>query len=249
MFPELFSLGPVTLYTYGVMMALGFMAAIFSARLLAPRAGIGSEQITDMAIVAIVGGLLGAYVNYIISYDWSRFVSNPASALMFWDGGLVFLGGLIGGIVFAIGYILKTKMPLREIADIAAVSVPLAYAFGRIGCFFAGCCYGVASEVAWAVKFPALFTPRHPTQLYSALLGFGLAAFALLYRKRRAFAGQSFLFYLMLYGLGRFLIEMLRENPFVLGTSLTVAQFTGLVLMATAAVLYPILARQKYSHK
>ena len=249
MHPVLFQLGPVEVFTYGVMMALGFAAAILVARTMAPKIGVDPERFTDLGIVAIVGGLVGSYVNYIISYDWSRFASNPASLFMFWEGGLVFLGGLIGGTVFAVVFIKRHRLPLGEVADIVAICVPLAYGIGRIGCFFAGCCYGVPSEVAWAVSFPGHFVARHPTQIYSVLLGLGLAAFALLFRNRRTFAGQSFLFYLMFYGIGRGLIEVLREEPSAFGTPLSVAQFTGLALVVVSAVLYPILKKRNLFSK
>jgi len=226
------------------MIALGFLAAVIVGRIMSPKIGVDPERFTDMGIVAIIGGLLGSYVNFIISYDWSRFASNPAGILRFWDGGLVFLGGLIGGIVFAVVFIRKFKMPLWEVTDVAAVCVPLAYGFGRIGCFLAGCCYGVPSQVAWAVKFPGHMVARHPTQLYSFALALGLVVFALVFRKRRSFAGQSFLFYLMFYGIGRGLIETLRVNPLVFGTPLSVAQFTGLVLVIVSAILYPILRKR-----
>ncbi|MGI6366495.1 MAG: prolipoprotein diacylglyceryl transferase [Bacillota bacterium] len=252
MYPTLFKIGPITVYTYGFMIALGIWAAVLVARRLSPKIGVDPERFTDLAIFAILGGLVGSYVNYVISYDWRTFASDPLSLLRFWEGGLVFLGGLIGGIVFAVIFIRRHKLPFWEVADVAAIAVPLAYGFGRIGCFFAGCCYGQPCDLPWAVTFPATWAanfhealvPRHPTQLYSALLGFGLAAFALWFRKRRRFAGQSFLLYLVLYGVGRSLIEILRINPTVFGTPLTVAQFTGLVLAVLAGIAYPILRRR-----
>lgn len=244
MYPVLLELGPISVHTYGVMIALGCWAAILVARKFAPSIGVDPERFTDLAILAILGGLVGSYVNYIISYDWSRFASNPAGIFRFWEGGLVFLGGLLGGTAFAVAFALKKKMPLWEVADVAAISVPLAYGFGRIGCFFAGCCYGVYTDLPWAITFPGHLAARHPTQLYSAALGFGLAAFALMYRKRRTFAGQSFLLYLGLYSIGRGLIEILRINPTVFGTQLSVAQFTGLIVFVVTAILYPFL-RQK----
>ena len=250
MYPVLFEIGPLKVYSYGLMMAIGILAAIFAARKMAPKIGIDPEKITDMAIFAVLGGLIGSYVNFVISYDWSKFQADPLGVLRFWEGGLVFLGGLIGGTIFAILFIRRHKWPLWEVADICAVSVPLAYGFGRIGCFLAGCCYGTSCELPWAITFPGHLTACHPTQLYSMLLGFGLAAFAYFFRNKRRFAGQSFLFYLFFYGLGRGIIEFFRINPTVFGTSITVAQFTGLVLIVAATVLYPILRkRNKYNRE
>lgn len=242
------NLGPVTIYTYGLMMALGFLLIIFGVRRMAPSIGVNPEHITDLALFAILGGFFGAYINYVISYDWARVAANPLNFFRFWEGGMVFLGGLLGGIAFALLFIWWRKMPLWEVADLAAIFVPLGYAMGRVGCFFAGCCYGVATSVPWACTFPGSMGPVHPTQLYSALLGFALMAFALLFRKYRSFAGQSFLLYLMIYGVGRSLIELLRENPTVVG-GLSVAQFTGLLLVAAAAAIYPWLRRKNAIHQ
>jgi phosphatidylglycerol:prolipoprotein diacylglycerol transferase len=226
------------------MMAIGILVAILVARKLAPKISVDPEKMTDMAMFAVLGGLVGAYVNYIISYDWSRFKADPLSVLRFWNEGLVFLGGLIGGLIFALIFIRRQKWSFWEIADICAIAIPLAYGFGRIGCFFAGCCYGEACELPWAITFPGQMVARHPTQLYSMLLGFGLAAFAYFFRPKRRFAGQSFLFYMFFYGLGRGIIELLRIEPTVFGTNLSVAQFTGILLMVVAVVLYPILRKR-----
>lgn len=244
MYPVLFEIGPLRIYTYGLMMAIGILVAILVARKLAPKISVDPEKMTDMAMFAVLGGLVGAYVNYIISYDWSRFKADPLSVLRFWNEGLVFLGGLIGGLVFAIIFIRRQKWSFWEIADICAISVPLAYGFGRIGCFFAGCCYGETCELPWAITVPGQMVARHPTQLYSMLLGFGLAAFAYFFRPKRRFAGQSFLFYIFFYGLGRGIIEFFRIEPTVFGTNLSVAQFTGILLMVVAVVLYPILRKR-----
>jgi len=235
-------IGPFTVYTYGLMMSLGFILILLGARKMAPSIGISSDKAMDLALFAILGGLIGSYINYVISYDWARVAADPIRIFFFWEGGLVFLGGLLGGIAFALLYIWWQKMPLWEIADLAAVFVPLGYAIGRIGCFMAGCCHGISTSLPWGCEFPGTVGPVHPTQLYSSLLGFSLVAFALLFRKHRSFAGQSFLLYVFIYGIGRSLIELLRMNPTVIG-GLTVAQVTGLVMTAVAAGLYPVLRR------
>ena len=142
----LLEIGPFTVYSYGLMIAIGILAAVFVARRLAPKIGVDPERMLDLAVMAVLGGLLGSYVNYIVSYDWSSFASDPVSLLRFWEGGLVFLGGLIGGTAVAVVYILRHKLPC-EIADIAAVAVPLAYGW-RIGCFWQ-VCYGKPCDLPW----------------------------------------------------------------------------------------------------
>lgn len=250
MCPEI-NIGPITIYSYGLMIALGILLIIFGLRRMAPSIGVDRERITDLALFAILGGVLVSYLNYVISYRWEAFVANPLVIFRFWEGGMVFLGGLLGGTAFAVLFIRWKKLPLWEIADLAAIFVPLGYAMGRIGCFFAGCCHGIPTDSFLGVTFPPgsyadLAFPGlavHPTQLYSAFLGFSLVGFALLFRKHRSFTGQSFLLYLIIYGIGRSLIEMLRINPTVVG-NLSVAQFTGLLMVVVAAALYPLLRKK-----
>lgn len=241
--PIILEIAGFTVYSYGFMIALGVLVLLAVGRRLAPSIGLERDEITDLGIAAVVGGLLGAYINFIISYEWAYYMENPIRLLRFWDGGLVFLGGLLGGIAAAVIFIRIKKLPLWEIADLAAILIPIGYGFGRLGCFLGGCCYGARTLLPWAVKFPGVLDPRHPTQLYSVLLAAALIAFALWFRKRRSFAGQAFLLFLGLYAIGRGIIEELRFEPKLLG-SLSIAQTTGLGIILAVICLYPILARR-----
>ncbi|MTI94120.1 MAG: prolipoprotein diacylglyceryl transferase [Firmicutes bacterium] len=242
MHPILFEIGNLTVYSYGLLLALGFILIVFLGRRWSPSIGVNPESFFDLTVIAILGGLLGAYINYIVAYEWTYYSANPMAVFRFWDGGLVFLGGLIGGVLAAVAFIIRKRLPLWEIADLAAILIPVGYGMGRIGCFLAGCCVGHTTETVFGVTFPGLLLPRHPTQLYSVALALILFLFALWFRKRRQFSGQAFLFYLAGYGVGRFLIELLRDNPEIL-PNITIAQFTGILMIVAALILYPILKK------
>lgn len=212
MAPDLFSIGPITLHTYGLFVALGFITAVFLAWRQAGREGIPQDQYLDMAFWIIAGGIVGARVLYVLTC-WREYAARPLDAFRLWDGGLVFYGGFALAVFAAVWYSRKQKLPLWKVADVSAPYIPLGHAFGRIGCFFAGCCYGRPS-VRCGVVFPALgdHIPRLPTQLYEA--GFNLILFGVLLwlRPRRHPAGWLFWLYIALYAAGRFVIEFFRGD-------------------------------------
>ncbi len=244
MYRILFDMGPITIYSYGAMIALGFIFIIFGMRHFAPKIGLTADNATDIVIGAIFGGMVGARLYYVFVYNWSYYLANPLQVFNLREGGLVFFGGLIGGAGVVIGIIVYKKWPLWEIADVAAIFVPLGYAFGRIGCFLNGCCYGIPTDGFWGISFRELGgASYYPTMLYSSFLGFLLFGFALWYRNKRTFAGEAFIIYMAIYSIGRFLIEFLRTNPKVFGI-LSVGQFTGLVTIVMAGILYPILKKR-----
>lgn len=240
----LLEIGNITIYSYGAMIALGVLSIIYLAGKIAKDIGLTSDNIIDLVVAAVVGGVIGSRIYYVLAYNFDYYLQNPWQIFNIREGGLVFFGGLIGGALAVIGLIYYKKWPIWEIADLAGLFVPLGYFFGRIGCFLNGCCYGVATNCFLGVAFPSLDGQKyHPTMLYSAILGLGLFFFALWYRKKRRFAGESFLYYLIFYSIGRFFIEFLRENPKVFNI-LTVAQVTGIVTIIVSLILYPYLRRK-----
>jgi phosphatidylglycerol:prolipoprotein diacylglycerol transferase len=175
--PIALKLGTLSIHWYGVMVALAFLAGLWTAGRRGMRAGIAAEKIVDLGPWAIVGAIVGSRVLYVISYWQEAFAGKPITEIfMVWKGGLVFYGGLIGASLACIAYVRLKKLPLWKVADILIPSLPLGCFFGRVGCFLNGCCYGRACNLPWAVRFPAdnplgpPTTPVHPTQLYDALL-------------------------------------------------------------------------------
>lgn len=220
MFPVLFKLGPLTVHTYGVAIALAFLLGILLVRRGAKQKDINPEFAYDIVLAAMLGGLIGARTIYVIK-NWSEFAQNPLTVLATWQGGLVFYGGLVGG---AIAVLLVTvrvrRLPAGKVADIVAPALALGSAIGRLGCFANGCCYGQETHVPWAVTFSdgasaasPLGTPLHPTQLYE--FSYNILIFAVLLWAEKRFKSDGLLFWLFvtLYGLFRFIVEFFRANP------------------------------------
>lgn len=243
MYPVLLKLGPLTLYSYGLMVALGFLSGIILAAYLAKRSGIKPELILDIAPFILLGSLIGARLFYVIEF-WPEFRGNPLEIFTIWKGGLVFYGGLLFAILGLLLAVNIFKLNFWRTMDILAPATALGYAIGRIGCFLNGCCYGIATKVPWAVKFPTETVLRHPTQIYASLSGLLICGILLLFFfKYRKFDGLMLVWGLWLYGIYRFLIEFLRVNPKYL-FNLTGAQWLSFLLIFLAAVLYFKLRRR-----
>ncbi len=218
MHPLLFGIRGFKVHTYGVLIAIGVLLGIWVLRRGARAEGIDPEKVTDVAFWALLAALAGARVSFILLH-WGEYAGEPLRALKFWEGGLVFYGGLIPGILVGVLTIRTKGLPVLKTMDLFAPSLALGHAIGRIGCFCAGCCYGSPTSLPWGVIFrdPQSLAPLgvrlHPTQLYSSLFLFGLFLFLLFLRRRKAFAGEVFWSYLLIYSAGRFLLEFLRGDP------------------------------------
>jgi phosphatidylglycerol:prolipoprotein diacylglycerol transferase len=245
MHPVLFDYGPLIIRSYGFFIALGVVAAMVVAIRLCKLEGIDHNRVLDMAVWAVLAGLVTSRLGYAFT-EPGAFRNDPLEIFRLWNGGLVFYWGLLGGAGTALFFIRRYRLPLWKTADLAAVCVPLAHTFGRIGCFMAGCCYGRECALPWAVTFtnPDSLAPQnvplHPTQLYES--GTNLIIFGLLYllHRRRRFEGQIFATYLVLYAAARFTIEFFRgdERGSYLLDMFSPAQATGLVMGAAGIALW-----------
>ncbi|MDH7478533.1 MAG: prolipoprotein diacylglyceryl transferase [Syntrophomonadaceae bacterium] len=238
MYPELLHLGPVTVYSWGFMLSLAVLVGVLGARRLAKRVGIDPDRIVDFALLVVVAGLVGARLVHVLFVEWDYYFAHPLDILNPYHQGLVFQGALLLGILAAFGFVRYFHLSFWNFSDVIAPFVALGYSVVRIGCFLAGCCYGRPTDLPWGVVFPALLdVPRHPTQLYSSLFGILLFFFLWWLFPRRTFPGQVFLSYLIVYSLGRILIENWRDNPLFLGP-FTLAQVAGGAVFVIAAILY-----------
>ena len=231
--PILFTLGPVTLHSFGLMMALAFVTAGVGAGLRFKRRGIDPELAYGLLIAAIVGGVVGSKVHYLLVHpeQWRTAALSGS--------GLIWYGGMIGGalLVWAVAY--RSPVRTASIADAVAPGVAAAYAVGRVGCLLNGDDYGVLTSLPWAMSFPKGSPPTlqmvHPTQIYEslgALVVLALLLWVLEPRLRRP--GSLFWSFVGLMGVERFLVEFVRTNsPVALG--LTQAQWTSIIFMAAGA--------------
>ncbi len=217
MHPILFKLGPISVHTYGFFLALGMLAGITMARSEARRYQLDPDRIMDICFYVIIAAIVGSRLFYVLTNP-SFYIHHPLEIFKIWTGGLVFYGGFVGAALAAVFYLRLHPLPLGKVADIAAVAVPLGHFFGRIGCFFAGCCYGGACEKPWAIIFrnpdslAPLNIPLHPTQLYESSANLMIFFAILAFRHLKRFDGQLFLIYIILYGISRTIIEMFRGD-------------------------------------
>jgi phosphatidylglycerol---prolipoprotein diacylglyceryl transferase len=257
MFPILLHIGPITLRTYGALVALAFLASLYLARAAARLRKIGESFLLDLAALLVITGLLGARIFYIL-LNLSYFRDHPAESFKVWEGGLVFYGGfLVAGVVGVI-FTRYKGYAVSDVADAVAPSLALGHAIGRLGCFFAGCCYGKPATLPWAVQFkdPASLAPLgialHPVQIYESLGSFLIAAFLWqrLIQKKETH-GDVFWLYVLLYGFLRFFVEVFRgdERGFILG-GLSPSQLIALlaILVAGSIFLVRVASRHDSHH-
>lgn len=212
-----FEFGKLTVHWYGVMVALGFLAGIWTASRRGMRVGISPEKTADAGPWLILGALIGARIVYVCQYWQESFAGRPLwEVLAIWHGGLVFYGGLMGASAGCVLFALKNGIPLWKFADVLAPSVALGHAFGRIGCLMNGCCYGRECTLPWAIHFPVGHETYphgvHPTQIYESGLNFALYLWLAWFFRRRQFDGQVFACYLMCYALIRSTVELFRGD-------------------------------------
>lgn len=240
------------------MIALAFLAGLWTATLRARREKISGEHIADITLWLMVGAILGARIVYVATYWREEFADQPFSEIfMIQHGGLVYYGGLIGAIVTGTIYIRWKKMPFWKTADVLAPSIALGNVFGRIGCLLNGCCYGRACSLPWAISFPANNPlnpptyPVHPTEIYDALLNFGVYLFLAWLFRRKKFDGQIFATYLLCYAVTRSFVEYFRGDytnlHYHLG--LTPAQWISVPIFVAGLALAAILSRRNPTPK
>lgn len=213
MLPILFKVGPVTVYSYGVMLAIAFAACTGFLMWYLPRKGMGRDEALDLVLAAAVGGLIGARVLYVVSF-WKDFAEHPLWAFQLWRGGMIFYGGAVLGSLVVLWYALRRKLRVPVIADVGGMTLALGSAIGRLGCFLNGCCYGAPSDSIIACSFPGTGNRVLPTQLFdsaSNLFIFGLLLFVA--TRPRIREGFTWWLYVTLYGISRFTIEIFRVNP------------------------------------
>ena len=256
MLPRLIDLGFLALPTYGVLLVSGIALGIWLAGKRATASGLPGEHVADLAFWMVLWGLAGAKLLLLVTSP--SYLTSLANLWWLLRSGGVFYGGFIGAAVAAFVLLRRYRIPFRRAADALAPSLALGHAFGRLGCFAAGCCFGAACERPWAVTFThplahsisgtPLHVPLHPVQLYEAafnLANYGLLAW--LYRRRPA-PGTVLSAYLVVYGVGRFVIEHFRgdaDRGFVLGGLLSTSQAIAIAMVLAGIALAAWSQRQR----
>jgi phosphatidylglycerol:prolipoprotein diacylglycerol transferase len=254
MYPRLFEAGPITVYTYGVLLAAAYLLGLQLARVRARARGLDANRVLDLGIYIIIAALIGAKLLLLIT-DFRTFTSNPRELLTLARSGGVFYGGLILAVVVALVYIRKIGLPLWTTCDVFAPGIAVGHVVGRFGCLFAGCCYGKPTTLPWGITFTDPFAaanvgtplgvPLHPTQIYEAgaealILGILLAT----ERKGRPYPGRTFWLYMLLYAISRFIIEFFRGDERGAVGMFSTSQFISILLAPLAVVMLVYLARR-----
>lgn len=252
MYPELFHIGNFPINTYGVLLALAFLAALLIAARLAGRDHLPRERIYDLGLWMLLAALVGSKL--LMLWTEPVYRDHPAELLSldFVRSGGVFYGGFIGAVVTGYFLIRRYALPWWKTADAFAPGIALGQAIGRQGCFAAGCCWGKPTSLPWGVRFTELGheitgvpidARLHPTQLYESFATLALFFFLLWLHRRKHFSGQLILLYAVLYSLIRFAIEFVRDDPrgdiagLTTLTGLSTSQLVSLIVGIIAAII------------
>lgn len=255
MHPILFQIGDVAIHSYGVLSAAGFLLIAFLTIRRGRAAGLDPDKLVDMIFWTSIAAVVGARAVYIIQNPGD--LTTPMEWINLRTGGLVFYGAMftiipVGGLMMW-----RHKLPFYKVMDMVAAAAPLGHAVSRLGCFFAGCCYGRPTDVPWAVIYtddlaPAEYgVPVHPTQLYEAAYLFAIFVVVNVFYSRKRFDGQVTLLYLMLYAVLRSVNEVFRGDSTrgwflesVLGQTVSTSQGLSLVIALVALVVFLVGARR-----
>jgi len=255
MYPRLLELGPLTVYTYGVLLAAAYLLGLKLAMVRAKSRNLDQTRILDLGIYIIISALVGAKLLLLVT-DFRTFTDNPRELLSLARSGGVFYGGLILAVGVALWYIRRIGLPLWTTCDVFAPGIALGHVVGRLGCLFAGCCYGKPTNVPWAITFTDPFAaanvgtplnvPLHPTQMYEA----GAEALILLVllgteSRGRPYPGRTFWLYILLYSISRFAIEFYRGDPRGAIVGISTSQFISLLLAPLAIGMLLYLGRRR----
>lgn len=243
MFPVIFRVGPVQLYSYGLMLALALLAGMAISTAEGKRRGIDGEKLSDFFLATAVVSVLSARLLH-VALNWNLYAGSPWQVLSLWEGGLSIHGGVAGGMVAGWWFARRQRVPFLVLADATAPGLALGTAIGRLGCFLNGCCFGVLTAAWWGTRTRYAPGLRHPTQLYEMVLTLGLFAFLWSRRLLPMRSGRLFFMYVAGYAAIRLVVEAFREVEGYLGP-LTYAQVLSLVLLVVAVAF---LGRTRGQH-
>ncbi len=242
MYPILFKIGTLTIYTYGFFVFLGILTGYLFSLKEANHYQFKKEVVSDLIFWAIIAGFISSRVGYII-INWKEFLDKPLEFIIS-PAGFVFYAGLIGGLIFILIFIKRKDLPLLKTLDFLSAPVVLAHSIGRIGCFFYGCCYGKPTNSFLGIKFPpsspagALGVRVIPTQLISSFFLLMIFVILLFIRDRKPVQGRIFFSYITLYSIFRFIIEFYRGDSRGYFLSLSTGQWLSLGLLLLSTIFW-----------
>src|SRR5712692_7309863 len=230
--PILFQVGPFPISSFGLFLILAFLVGIVMVRRRAATLGINPDQMIDISLYMIIGGIVGGRLGYVVS-NLGTFAQEPLRIITIWqDSGLVFYGALLGGALVAFWHARARQIPLLRFLDIFAPALALGYAVAMIGALLHGLFLGRPTTVPWAVQIS--FEQRHPTAVYLLFASLGTYIVLWAQERRTAAAGTLIFLWLLLHAVSRFVVEFFVDSPAIVGP-LTVAQAVNLLFAVGAA--------------
>jgi phosphatidylglycerol:prolipoprotein diacylglycerol transferase len=242
MYPEICTIGPFTVYSYGLMLAVAFTVTCTLLVIQARKQGLDSDIIFNLAFIVFLCGIIGARVFYVLD-NLPYYLKHPAEIVKLQHGGLAWLGGLMGGILAGVVYLKKKKLPILKVMDLIVPFAALGQAIGRIGCLLNGCCFG--RESLFGIYFPVHEAIRIPVQIYSSLILIAIYVFLRFMQERPHRQRQIFYVYLLLYASKRFLIEFWRADNAVIFLGLTLFQVSSVLIFVFALTQLTFLKRTR----
>ncbi|MDF2674893.1 MAG: prolipoprotein diacylglyceryl transferase [Clostridiales bacterium] len=242
MLPELLKIGKLTINGYGFMISLGIVAALILGNYRGRKRGMNTDIILDIAIYGVIGGVIGGKLLFMLT-ELPYIIKNPVVIKDMLSAGFVLYGAILGGALGVYILLRRKKMSFIKYFDLLAPSVVLAQGFGRIGCFFAGCCYGKPTNGPFGVIFRnSNYAPTdihiHPTQIYSSLGDFAIAGILIYFASKPRKDGQVGGLYMILYSIGRFFIEFLRDDPRGNVGFFSTSQFICIFILICGIIIY-----------
>ena len=252
MHPILFKTDSITIYTYGFFVALGaLLGGLYMWWQGKRQFGWSFDQANTLFVLLILGGVVGGKL-FVILEDPTYYLGNISK--LFSGSGFVFYGSLLTAIPIMLWFFKKNKIPTLAMLDIMAIVTCIVHGFGRIGCYMAGCCYGKPANGFFSVIFTNPMcqaepknVPLHPTQFYEASLIFIIMIFLLIFKRWKRFDGQLFISYLIIYAIGRSILEIFRgdlDRGFVVKDVLSTSQFISSIIIVIAVYFYVKLDRK-----
>ncbi|MFQ5905005.1 MAG: prolipoprotein diacylglyceryl transferase [bacterium] len=259
MFRIIARFGPFALHSWGLMLALGFLAGILIACYRAKKRGLEAQRMVDLAVVTIVAGVVGGRLAFVVTH-LSDFKEFPLEVFAVWRGGLTFYGGAILAFIAGVIYLKRKSLKVWEAADVIAPSLSFGIFLGRIGCLLNGCCFGKPTLVPWAIVFPEgsyadqVFeagTHLHPTQIYSSLAGITMFFLLLWMERWWRFNGSLFWRFVILYSVWRISVDLFRyyepSSIYEIGAlRMTESQLTSIGLIIAGIAMLSILSRKRF---
>jgi len=245
MHPVLFEIFGIKIYSYGLLMAVGILGTVAVATHLAKKDNISVDSVYDLSFIVVIFSILGARVFYVLN-NIPYYLLHPAEIFLLNRGGLVFYGGLVGGFIAAFIFLKRNHLPIWKMGDLLFAGLPLGQAFGRMGCFLNGCCFGLPTAQSWGIIFPpgripfdhyGDFVSIHPVQLYNSAINFLIFLILSTVYEDKKFDGLIIILYGMLYATSRFITEFYRGDVPLYGP-FTIAQWISSIVILFSLLLY-----------